>query len=81
MVIFAQIFSKQALKDTIFFNFQKRPNGQIILFLANSFKKGQMATLFFSPNLWNLGFIFQDYASFEASYGKFGILNLATLDN
>ena len=30
MVIFAQIFSKQALKDTIFFNFQKRPkNGQM----------------------------------------------------
>ena len=59
MVIFAQIFSKQALKDTIFFNFQKRPkNGQ----MAKSFYfwqtvskkakfdlfglfKGQMATL------------------------------------
>ena len=37
MVIFAQILSKQALKDTIFFNFQKSP------------KNGQMAKLF---NFW-----------------------------
>ena len=35
MVIFAQIFPKQALKYTIFFNFQKRP------------KNGQMAKLFY----------------------------------
>jgi len=42
---FAQICPKLALKYTIFINIQKRPNGQTILFLANSFKKGQMATL------------------------------------
>jgi hypothetical protein len=36
---FAQICQKQALKYTIFVNIQKRPNGQTILFLANSFKK------------------------------------------
>jgi len=43
---FAQICPKKALKYTIFVNIQKRPkNGQTILFLANSFKKGQMANL------------------------------------
>ncbi len=45
---YAQICSKHALKlkNTIFDNIQKRPNnGQTILFLANNFKKGQMATL------------------------------------
>jgi len=43
---FAQICPKQALKYTIFVNIQKKakkwPNGQTILFLANSFKKGQI---------------------------------------
>jgi hypothetical protein len=43
---FAQICSKHALKYTIFDNIQKRPkkwpNGKTILFLANSFKKGQI---------------------------------------
>jgi hypothetical protein len=47
--MFAQIRPKQALKYTIFVNIQKRPikwpNGQSVLFLANSFKKDQMATL------------------------------------
>jgi len=45
---FAQTCPKQALNNTIFVNIQKGqkwPNGQTILFLANSFKKGQMATL------------------------------------
>ncbi len=31
---------------------KKRPNGQIILFLENFFKKGQMATLRFTSSLW-----------------------------
>ena len=43
MVIFFHIFLKWALKGTIFFNLQKRPkNSPTILFLANSFKKGQL---------------------------------------
>jgi len=42
---YAQICSKHALKYTIFVNIHKRPNnGQIILFLANSFKKGPLIT-------------------------------------
>ena len=44
--IFGQIFPKQALKVTIFFNILNRPkNGQTILFLVKSFNEGQMATL------------------------------------
>jgi len=45
---FAQFFPKQGSKRYYIFNIQKRPkikNGQIISFLANSFKKGQIATL------------------------------------
>ena len=34
-----------ALKFTVFFNIQKRANGQTNMFLAKSFKKGQMTTL------------------------------------
>ena len=69
MVIFAQIFPKQALKDTIFFNFQKRPkNGQMAKqfyfwqMVSKKAKlgwfglfKGQMATLIVSlPSLFLL---------------------------
>jgi len=37
---------KQGLKYTIFFSIQKKAkNGKNILFLANRFKKGQMATM------------------------------------
>jgi len=40
---FAEICPKKALKYTIFVNIQRRPkNGQIIFFLTNSFKKGQI---------------------------------------
>jgi len=45
---FAQICPKQTLKHTIFINIKKWPNGQTILFLANSFKK--------RPNLADLAF-------------------------
>jgi len=41
---FAHIYPKLALKYTIFFNIQKGqkwPNGQIIIFLANRFKKAK----------------------------------------
>jgi len=39
---FAKICQKQALKYAIFVNIKKRPNGQTILFLENSFKKGKI---------------------------------------
>ena len=60
MEIFVQIFPKQALKSTIFFIFRKRPkNGQIILFLAISFRKGQMATLKFT-HITGTGTVFKN---------------------
>jgi len=46
--MFARIRPKQALKYYFCQHSKKAkkwPNGQSILFLANSFKKGQMATL------------------------------------
>jgi len=43
---FAHNSPKQALRYIIFFKIKKRQkNGQIILFLANRFKKSQMATM------------------------------------
>jgi hypothetical protein len=49
--MFCRNFAKIVPKKTIFNKIKKSqkmaewPNGQIILFLANCFKKGQMATL------------------------------------
>ena len=48
MLIFAGIFPQLALKDTIFFNFQKRPKkGQMAksFYFWQTASKGQMATL------------------------------------
>ncbi len=40
-------FCQNRKKDTIFIKIEKRPKDRIISFLANMFKKGQMATLLF----------------------------------
>jgi len=47
------ISPNQALKDIIYLNLQKWPIGQIVFKLANSFKKGQMATIRAAvSNIW-----------------------------
>ena len=45
LVVFAQIFPKQTLKCTLFFNFQKMAKWPNHFISDKQFQKGQMATL------------------------------------